>query len=380
METARLTDPAFWTDAAPCCAGGGNPFQGWEHTQEELEKHVMFQTSGSTGAPKWVALSKDALLVSAAAVNSHLQVRDSSCWGLALPVHHVGGFGVVARAFEAGCRLSVFGRRWDARMFTSWLEAERVSHVSLVPTQVVDLTRSGLHAPGSLRAVVVGGGRLEEVFGREARALGWPVLASYGMTEAGSQIATQDMDATGSQYLAAPIPLLPVWRAECGTDSRLRIAGPALFSGIVASGPDGWCYHKRSGIWHETPDLARLDGDMLTPIGRADSLVKILGELVDPLEVERGLADAAGTALTPGAFAVAALPDMRAEHVLIPVFAKIIGVETGANAVARYNKRVPGFRRVGEPVWIDNLPVTELGKVRRAELAAILSRPDHDPD
>src|ERR1035437_6785984 len=114
METNRLIDPAFWQARAPWPAGGGDPFGGWERSREELEGHILFSTSGSTGAPKWIALSKDALLLSAMAVNAHLQIKDTSCWGLALPIHHVGGFGVVARAYEAGCRLRVFGRRWDA--------------------------------------------------------------------------------------------------------------------------------------------------------------------------------------------------------------------------------------------------------------------------
>jgi len=373
MEKTRLIDPSFWQDHAPWPAGGRDPFGGWERSCDELEGHVLFSTSGSTGTPQWVALSKDALLVSAMAVNAHLKVRDMSCWGLALPLHHVGGFGVAARAYAADCRLRVFDRRWDARAFAAWLDSEAVSHVSLVPTQVVDLTRAGLHAPRCLRAVVVGGGRLDDAQGRAARALGWPVLASYGMTEACSQIATQDMESLESAYLPTPLPLLPIWRAECDDGGRLRIAGPALFSGVVVPSADGWSYQKRPDAWYRTSDLAKLEGDMLTPLGRADSFVKILGELVDPLEVERELAAGAENALVPGSFAVIVLPEPRAGSVLIPVFGKGIPLETGAHTVASYNAKAPGFRRLTKPVWLEALPVTELGKIRRTELAAILA-------
>lgn len=376
METDRLTNPVFWNDRAPWPAGGGNPFGGWEMSQADLEGHIFFPTSGSTGTPKWVALSKDALLLSAGAVNDHLQVNDTSHWGLALPIHHVGGFGVAARAYKAGCRLHVFGRRWNAQAFTSWLAAENVSHTSLVPTQVVDIIRAGQRAPRCLQVLVVGGGRLDNTQGNASRALGWPVLASYGMTESCSQIATQAMDDLGSEYHAAPLPLLPVWRAACGGDGHLRIAGPALFSGIVSNKSGGWIYQKRIGTWHETSDLVRLDGDMLTPLGRVDCLVKIFGKLVDPLEVERELAACAGHSLVPGTFAVAALPDARAEHILVPVFEKSIPRETAKNAVAIYNSKAPGIRRIGNPVWIGNLPVTEMGKVRRSCLASLLAMPN----
>ncbi|MES2474668.1 MAG: AMP-binding protein, partial [Verrucomicrobiota bacterium] len=177
MDTALLTSRAFWEDATPVMAG-----------DRELVGHVLFETSGSTGSPKWIALSKEALLISAQAVNAHLQVTKHSCWGLALPTHHVGGFGVAARAWQAGCRMAVFAGKWNPSLFREEMAAHQVTHTSLVPTQVHDLVQAKLAAPASLRAIVVGGGHLDEATGQAARDLGWPVLASYGMTEACSQI------------------------------------------------------------------------------------------------------------------------------------------------------------------------------------------------
>ena len=188
MGADSLTHPAFWNDPAPFAAGC---FPDRIPELPELQGHVLFETSGSTGTPKWIALSKDALLASASAVNAHLGVTKSSCWGLALPAHHVGGFGVAARAFAAGCAFREFGKKWNPAEFTIWLGENQVTHTSLVPTQVHDLVSAELRAPESLAAIVVGGGRLDEATGQAARNLGWPVLASYGMTEAASQIATQ---------------------------------------------------------------------------------------------------------------------------------------------------------------------------------------------
>ncbi|NIP97055.1 MAG: o-succinylbenzoate--CoA ligase, partial [Akkermansiaceae bacterium] len=54
---------------------------------------VVFPTSGSGGEHKWVSLRREALLVSAEAVNRHLEVEPADVWMLALPHHHVGGFG-----------------------------------------------------------------------------------------------------------------------------------------------------------------------------------------------------------------------------------------------------------------------------------------------
>ncbi len=356
MDTSLLTSAAFWSDLA-------SPVQ----AIPELAGHVLFETSGSTGTPKWVALSKQALRVSAAAVNRHLEVTRDSCWGLALPLNHVGGFGVAARAYDAGCRFEKFSHRWDARGFWDWLEQEKITHTSLVPTQVHDLVKASLTAPDTLLAIVVGGGHLDRLTGQAARDLGWPVLASYGMTEAGSQIATQGLDALNAPYQSAPLPLLPIWQAEISPDGVLAIAGPALFSGYVSGGN----YVVREAAWHLTSDRVALDHGMLTPLGRADSLVKVLGELVDPEAIERELISLSTGKLTAGTVAVIAIPDERAGHALVPIFESTVSLPIIQAVLVNYADQAPGFRRLQAAAVLGKFPRSELGKLRRNELAAI---------
>ena len=366
MDTALLTNADFWNDPAPFAAADIPDIP-------ELRGHVLFQTSGSSGTPKWIALSKTALLTSAGAVNRHLDVTPASCWGLALPPHHVGGFGVAARSYAAGCGFRDFGHRWDAGAFAAWIAENQVTHTSLVPTQVHDLVSEKIPAPPSLRAIVVGGGHLSGETGRAARALGWPVLASYGMTEAGSQIATQHLGSLGGIYQPAPIPLLPIWQAELSPEGKLRIAGPALFSGVLTCQGGIWTYHQRTGEWHGTSDLAELENGGLTPLGRADLRVKVLGELVDLEAIEQELAALSEGKLTPGSFAVIAIPDARAEHVLVPVFDASTDETVIHFILTEYARKVPGFRRLRPAVVLEDFPKSPLGKPRRSELAARIS-------
>ncbi len=365
MDAALLTSERFWRGVQPVAAGGGMPDLAG---LEGLDGQVLFRSSGTTGEPKWVALSKDALQVSAAAVNAHLEVGRDSVWGLCLPVHHVGGFGVGARAWQAGCGFAVYPGKWDAGEWADWMAAARVTHSSLVPTQVHDVVRSGVRAPGTVRAIVVGGGRLEEWLGNEARALGWPVLASYGMTEAGSQIATQGLDALEAAYCAEPIPVLPVWEVRAG--ACLEISGGALFSGYVVRERGEWVFAKRAGDWFVTADRVEVSGAGLSPLGRADGVVKVLGELVDPEGIERELLELAGGRLTPGGCVVVAVDDERAGKRLVPVFeGGMVGMD---EVLAHYQKSAPGFRRLADPVVVDVFPRSPLGKVRRSELARML--------
>ena len=129
------------------------------------------------------------------------------------------------------------------------------------------------------------GGGLDVEIGRAARALGWPVLATYGMTEAGSQIATQALDLLDQPYQSGAISVLPHWQVKISDEGRIPICGTALFAGELIRSGEEWFFTKRVDDWYATNDLGRLDGGDLFLTGRADALVKILGELVDPMAV-----------------------------------------------------------------------------------------------
>jgi len=241
-----------------------------------------------------------------------------------------------------------------------------------VPTQVHDLVAAGVPAPVSLCVIVVGGGHLDAATGRAARTLGWPVLASYGMTEAASQIATQGLESLKTLYQPAPLSLLPIWQAETTPEQKLRISGPALFSGMLAREKEAWVFQPRPAQWHQTDDRVLLENRFLTPLGRTDTLVKVLGELVDPEMIERELAALSAGKLALGTFAVVAVPDGRAEHVLVPVFATAVDAALIAAVLATYAQRAPGLRRLRPPVMLEDIPFSPLGKPRREEIAAAI--------
>jgi O-succinylbenzoic acid--CoA ligase len=227
-----------------------------------------------------------------------------------------------------------------------------------------------------LCAVVVGGGHLDVLTGQAAQALGWPLLASYGMTEAASQIATQELSALEKLYQPAPIPLLPLWQAETVADGRLRIAGPALFSGKLSRVGEMWNYEPRLAEWHITEDNVIIDHAYLTPLGRADSLIKVLGELVNPQEIERELSTLSGGALAPGSFVVVPVPDTRTGNKLVAVFDIHTDASIIRNTLAAHAVITPGFRRLAQAVMLDPFPRSALGKPLRAEIAAaILKQP-----
>lgn len=364
MEEAQLIFPAFWEDPSPYSA---NPqLNHWAQSQPELEACVFFQTSGTTAAPKWLALPKSGLLLSAAVVNRHLHVTPSSIWGLTLPTHHVGGFGVIARAFEAACPISRLPNKWNATAFTAWISREKITHTSLVPTQIFDLVNENCHAPSSLQAIVVGGGALEISLGQKARDLGWPILASFGMTEASSQIATQSLDALHQPFSPHFLPILPHWHWQTNESSHLMLSGPSLFTSTIHSTPNGWQSTPRQDPWFTTQDLVKIHENTLTPLGRSSLEIKILGELVNLEALEQQFLTT--SSLPPNQAALVALPHPRRGHTLALATSSQISHQQITQALEKYHQTQPSLTHISQRFTFPNLPLSPLGKIQRNTL------------
>ena len=302
--------------------------------------HVFVATSGSTGALKLVALSKQAILASAAAVNERLGVTSRDVWAAVLPSFHVGGLGVFARCHLAGAR--ALPMVWDARTF---VESE-ATIASLVPAQVHDLITAGMTPSRNLRAVLVGGGAFGETAIARARDAGWPVLPSYGMTECCSTISIED-------------GLLRHLDARVEPDGRLAFRGASLMTGYVTQ--QGLIDPKIDG-WFISEDAGGVEGRTLRIRGRVADFVKIGGESVDLGRLDRILAALAGDAA-----AIVPIPDARLGHVIH--LASTIAADALVDA---FNKRVHPFERIREVHRVDTIPRSGLGKVLRGKLLSML--------
>lgn len=315
----------------------------------DLPGHLWLATSGTTGALKLAALSKEAMLAAAAAVNRHLESTSSDVWCCVLPTFHVGGLGIHARAFLTGARVVTVS--WDPRAFA---DLEEVTLASLVPAQVSDLVSAGLRAPARLRAIVAGGGALSRDLYDAARALGWPVLPSYGMTETCSQVATA---GPGSPELR----LLDHVEARREEDGRLAFRGPSLLTGY---GTAAGLVDPKAGGWFITEDLGSVAGGFIRVEGRRGDFIKIGGESVDLGRLEAILAAIAG----PHA-AVVAVPDGRLGHVIHLAVGPSADVDMVASA---FNERVLPFERARRVHRVAEIPRSSLGKVLRKRLRELL--------
>lgn len=320
-----------------------------------LPSHVWVSSSGTLAGPgvsKWVALSKTALLASAQAVNQHLEVRPSEVWGLALPLAHVGGLGIMARAHILGQQvMSASPNKWHAPNVASM----HVHLLSLVPTQLYDLVAQKLRAPSTLRAVIIGGDRLDPELNAKAQALGWPIRTSYGLTEMGSQVAT----ALSSDR--PELMLLPHVKARLDAEERLLLSSPALFTGHALVKPSGIEYVLRSTDEWASDDRAQLAGRQLTLLGRLDSIVKVKGEKVDLSQLETQLCRRLGVTLI-----VMPLSDEREGTTLVIVAESQVDLTI-------LNQELLPHQRIRRAFIHPGFPRTALGKIKRSEVRTWLT-------
>ncbi len=287
---------------------------------------LVVATSGSTGAPKGVVLTHEAVAASAHATSERLGVQPEDHWLACLPLSHVGGLSVVTRALHTGAKLTVL-----PGFETEAVEQVRASLVSLVATALARIDAS------RFRTIVLGGSRPPD--GRPANC-----VTTYGMTETGS----------GVVYDGVPLDGVEV---DITDDGEIRLRAPMLLR----------CYRDGSSPvdvdgWFSTGDLGVFLSDgRLHVAGRRGDLIITGGENVWPEAVEAALANHPAVAEV----LVRGVDDPEwgqlVEAVVVPA-----GVPpTLASIRAHVKEHHPAYMAPKRLTLVESLPRTSLGKLRR---------------
>jgi O-succinylbenzoic acid--CoA ligase len=345
---------------------------------EHLKGHVCFSTSGSSGKLKWVLLPKSGILASASAVNKHLNSSSQDIWLNPLPNFHVGGVGILARSHLSGAKAipcQFESSKWNPLQFLQQLKETQATLTSLVPTQVFDLVSNGIQSPESLRASIVGGGALNEKIYFLALQLGWKLLPSYGLTECASQVATAEYGSWNENKY----PLLkPLEHVEIGVDLNgyLKIKSNALLTGYLESMDDKFCFRdpKKNG-WFITEDKPTFEYGFIKSIHREQHFVKIGGENVDLLRLEKILEEEKLSLKFGMDVALIALEDERLGHRIHLAIASELKDEL-SRLMELYHQRVFPFERIACVHSVPEIPRSPLNKVMQADLKAMIQKTD----
>jgi len=250
-----------------------------------LKDHFILFSSGTTGGVKGYAVSKDALFANAKACNDHFQMTSSDVWALSLPVYHIGGLSVVARAHLLGNKI-IDARHWNPDTWSDLIKDATIT--TIVPTQLYDLVQRKISAPKNLKYIIVGGDFLSSKLKEEAIKLGWPVIRTFGMSEVCSQLASAK-DPENDE-----IKIFPIHQIKIGEDQRLLVKSQALFTlqfvlsdKLHVTMANDLCDEEQ---FYKTSDRAEIIDGHFKHLGRLGDDYKIAGHLVNFLQLKNDLA------------------------------------------------------------------------------------------
>lgn len=352
-----------------------------------VHARVVLWTSGSSGDPKAVLLSREAVEHQALATCARMEYEPADRLALPLPLHHSYGFGVVQSWRHSGATLLLHTSFELAHVVTD-LVSQRTTSVDAVPSLYSALAALA-RRDERLRAALVrlrlrgcGGDLLGEDLARHyADEIGAPLHDGYGLTEAGPNVALSAPLVLRIGSVGTPIDGVEV-RTNPG-DGEIQVRGPSLMSEYCGD-PEATAEAFTIDGWLRTGDIGAVDADSYVTIRRRmkDCLV-VHGETFPPTVIEQVLL---GSTLLDGAVVVG-VPSGTARGDVVVAFVRsdldrttdrlesVLRMRCRAALPAHLRPRV--FERVAEWPYLPSGKVDRRALRERASTVSMPAGADH---
>lgn len=335
---------------------------------EELA--LLLSTSGSTGSPKFVKLTKQNLYANTASIVEYLNISKEERAITSLPLHYSYGISVMNTHLAVGARLLVTKHSIISKEFWNFFKEAKATSFAGVPYTYEMLKKFRffkMELP-SLRTLTQAGGKLNpklvEEFANYSKEKDIDFVVMYGQTEATARISylPPKFNQTHPKSIGVPIPngkivLLDVDGneiTEIEKEGELAYKGKNVMMGY-ANAPEDLIKPDEMYELLKTGDIAYVDEEGFYYItGRIKRFIKIFGNRVNLDQVEHYLKVQGFDCLCTGednALRVAVLDTEIVDEIKVTIVDK--------------------FRlhhSVVEVVQVTNFPVTASGKIEYKKL------------
>jgi O-succinylbenzoic acid--CoA ligase len=345
----------------------------------ENPQAIVF-TSGTTGRPKGAVLTFANHFWSATSSAFRLGLQKDDRWLSCLPLYHVGGLAVILRSCLYGTAV-VLHNRFDELAISDSLDSQMITHISLVPVMALRLLdfRGDRPWPSSLRHLLLGGAAAPTNLFKRCQELDIPISATYGLTEAASQVATILPQQTRNKPGSVGKPLLFTsvdiidgqdQSLPAGSVGEIRVSGPTVMAGYYQD------EQATKEILHDgrlyTGDIGYLDeeGDLWL-VQRRNDIIISGGENVYPSEVENVLLQHPSVA----AICVVGISDPQWGQRVAAMVRQNRGTSLTKDELLQFGrKNLAGYKLPRVIHFADQLPLTASGKIHRRLVAEQLKQ------
>lgn len=311
---------------------------------DDTEISIEVPTSGSTGPPKPVRITKQQMINSAVMTQSYLGLKEKDTALLCLPVRYIAGKMMVVRAFTG--KLDLYTISPAADPLSGFNASSHIDFCAMTPMQVhYSLSHShGRDALQGISSLIIGGGSIPLPLRETLSSFSNKIFETYGMTETISHIAMRKIAPKAAEYFET-LPGISI-----DTDERecLKIAAPALSSVPLITNDVVQIHHK----------------DQFTWLGRADHVINSGGIKVHPEQMESLLA-----AHIEGRFAISSRKDrIVGEKVVLVLEQSPMKEEKERSLLEGLRKSIslPVYPKV--IAYLEVFPETGSGKIDRPEI------------
>ena len=232
-------------------------------------RSIEVNTSGSTGAPKTIAIKKEFFINSALSTAEFLNLRVRTTALMCLPPNYIAGKMMLVRALILGWHLDVVSPN------TNPLENSDKTYdfTAMVPLQLLN----SLGKIEQIKKIIVGGGVVSPQLQEKLQGIQSVVFATYGMTETVTHIALKKLNhfpaSAGVKSIASFYQLLPNVKAYKDTRNCLVIDAPKVSQEIIFTNDVVDLISDRHFAW----------------LGRFDNVINSGGIKLHPEKIEEKL-------------------------------------------------------------------------------------------
>lgn len=276
LDSLRGKAQTFIEDGEPYEQSVGHLILEWLNDK----KYVTVKTSGSTGDPKPIKISKIHMVNSAKATAKHFKLEEKTKALLCLPADYIAGKMMLVRALVLGWHIDMTQPKSNPLDNVY----RRYDFCAMTPFQL-DNSLSRLHL---LTKLIVGGGAIDPSIIKRVKGISTKVYETYGMTETVTHIAARRVNPKKEKE--QPIPFKALSKVSLDIDERgcLIVKAPAVSNDPVVTNDLVDLQTYKKFIW----------------LGRIDNVINSGGIKLYPEQIEKKL-----VSIIDSPFFIAGVPD-----------------------------------------------------------------------